>query len=89
MVSAQLLMLMDRNVRFDGRLRDLNEFGDSVTLLGVGCLLGAALGAVVGSLFDSAGLGAVVGLAVAILSWVVAVVWAHRRPQPPARHEVE
>jgi hypothetical protein len=89
MISTQLLMMTDRDVPFAARLRDLNEFGDSVNLLAAACLLAAALGAVAGSLFDHPGIGAVAGLAVAILTWTSAVIWAHKRPQPPARHRVE
>jgi hypothetical protein len=88
-VSAQLLMMMDRHKSWDKRFRNLNEGGDSFSLLGAGCLLGGALGAVVGSLFGAAGAGGAAGLGAGFLSWTVAVAWAHRRPQPPARHREE
>lgn len=85
-VSAQLLMMMGRRKPLATRLRSLDEGGDSSSLLIIGLLLGGALGAVIGSLFNNTGTGAAAGLGAGLLTWLLALVWAHKRPQPPARH---
>jgi uncharacterized membrane protein YsdA (DUF1294 family) len=85
-ISAQLLMMMDRRKPLAARLRNLNEGGDSSGLLFIGLLLGGALGAVIGSLFNHASTAAAAGAGVGLLSWLFGLIWAHRRPQPPARH---
>ncbi|WP_141854021.1 hypothetical protein [Kribbella jejuensis] len=85
-LSAQLLLLTARRRPLNSRLRDLATGGDSFTLLLAGLLTLGAIGAFVGSLAGTPATGASVGLLAAFLSWTVAVVRAHRRPQPPARH---
>jgi hypothetical protein len=88
-ISAQLLMMMERGETTGGRLQDLGTGGNAYNLLGAGFLLGGGIGAVVGSLFDAPGLGAGAGASAGFLSWLVAVIWASRKPQPPARHREE
>lgn len=86
-VSGQLLMLMDRHRSIVMRLRDLGWGGDAFGLLLVGVLTVGAAGAVVGSLFSAPGGGAAAGLVLALLIWTAALIWAHRQPQSPARHQ--
>jgi hypothetical protein len=86
-ISGQLLMLMERHRPIDKRLRDLGWGGDAFALLLVGMLTMGAAGAVVGSLFSAPGGGGLVGLVLALLLWSAVVIWAHRQPQPPARHQ--
>ena len=86
-ISAQILMLMERHRPIDKRLRDLGKGGDAYALLFVGMLTIGSIGAVVGSLFSAPGGGGAGGLVLALLTWTVAVMWAHRRPQRPARHQ--
>jgi len=85
-ISAQFLMMMGRRKPLAARLRSLGEGGDSTGLLFIGLLLGGALGAVIGSLFNHASTGAAAGAGVGLLSWFLGLIWAHKRPQPPARH---
>lgn len=86
-LCAQILLLMDRHRRLDKRLRDLGTGGDGCALLLVAALALGATGAVIGSLLGNPGTGAAAGLVVAILAWGIAAIRAHRRPQPPARHQ--
>jgi hypothetical protein len=86
-ISAQILMLMERHRPIDKRLRDLGKGGDAYSLLFVGMLTIGSIGAVVGSLFSGPGGGGAGGLVLALLTWTVAVTWAHRRRQRPARHQ--
>ncbi|MFF1823357.1 hypothetical protein ACFVWG_39010 [Kribbella sp. NPDC058245] len=85
-VSAQLLMLASRRRPLAARLRDLSESGDVATIGGAVLLMCGSLGALIGHLFNHPGDGAATGLAVALLAITIAVIWAHRRPQPPPRH---
>ncbi|WBQ06780.1 hypothetical protein [Kribbella sp. CA-293567] len=86
-ISAQIFMLTDRHRPIDQRLRDLGTGGAAFSLLFVGMLTMGSTGALVGSLFSAPGGGGAGGLVLALLSWTVAVILAHRRPQPPARHQ--
>ncbi|NIK56934.1 hypothetical protein [Kribbella shirazensis] len=86
-LSAQVLLLMERRRPLDKRLRDLGTGGDGCALLLAALLTLGATGAAIGSLLGSAGTGAAAGLALASLTWTTAVIHAHRRPQPPARHQ--
>jgi hypothetical protein len=86
LISAQVVMLMERGRSMRKRLRDLSWGGDASSLLLVAALMTGAVGAVVGSFRDGALFGAGVGAAVALLVWAVAVAWAHREPQTPPRH---
>ncbi|MEV0289218.1 MULTISPECIES: hypothetical protein [unclassified Kribbella] len=85
-ISVQVVILMERGRPMRKRLRDLGWGGDASSLLLVAALMTSAVGAVLGSLFDGALLGAGVGGLVALLVWAVAVAWAHREPQAPPRH---
>jgi hypothetical protein len=84
-ISAQVMMLMERGRSMRQRLRDLSGGGDASSLLLVAALMSGAVGAVVGSLGGGALVGGGVGIIVAMLGWTVAVAWAHRGPQSP-RH---
>jgi hypothetical protein len=84
-IDAQILMLMERHRPIDKRLRDLGWGGDAFGLLFVGMLTMGSIGAVVGSLVSAPGGGGAGGLALALLTWTVAVIWAHRRPQRSAQ----
>ncbi|GAA1580906.1 hypothetical protein GCM10009804_41880 [Kribbella hippodromi] len=89
-ISAQILMLMQRRRPAAKRLRDLGTGGDAYALLFAGMLTATATGAVAGSLLDAPGSGAAAGLVLAVLTWTAAVLWTHRRPstrrhQPPKR----
>lgn len=85
-ISAQLLMLSSRRKPLASRLRDLNEGGDMATIGGAAFLMCGSVGALLGHLLGSPGTGAAAGLAVALVATATAVIWAHRRPQPPPRH---
>lgn len=86
LISAQVGVLMERGRSMRKRLRDLSWGGDASSLLLVAALMTSAVGAVLGSLFDGALLGAGVGALLALLVWAVAVAWAHREPDTPPRH---
>ncbi|RZT20127.1 hypothetical protein EV649_3269 [Kribbella sp. VKM Ac-2569] len=86
-ISAQIVLLMGGRRPLDKRLRDLGTGGDAFALLWAAVLTMGAVGAVIGSLLDVPGAGGAVGVVLALLTWTAAVVWAHRRPQPPARHQ--
>ena len=86
-ISAQIVLLLGRRRPLDKRLRDLGAGGDAFGLLWAAVLTMGAAGAVIGSLLDVPGSGAAVGVVLALLTWIAAVIWAHRRPQPPARHQ--
>lgn len=85
-VSAQILMVMERRNSIGVRLRDLGVGGDGISLLGIASLIGGASGALLGDLLGSPSLGATSGLLLAICTWATAVVCAHLQPEPPARH---
>jgi hypothetical protein len=85
-ISGQVLMLMERGRSVRKRLRDLSLGGDASALLLVGALLCGALGMLLGSLWDRAVVGVVAGLVVDLMSWVAAVVWAHREEQQSPGH---
>lgn len=85
-ISTQIMMLMERHRAIDRRLRDLGMGGDAFSLLAIGMLTMGSAGAVVGSIVKAAGVGGAVGLALSLAVWTGAVLWAHRQPQPPARH---
>ena len=87
-VSGQLLMMMDRHQVLGEATQEPGVGGDALTLLGVGMLLGGALGAVVGSL-SAMPVGGAAGAGTGSVIWTAAVIWAHRRPQPPAQHRDE
>jgi hypothetical protein len=84
-ISAQVMMLMERGRSMRQRLRDLSGGGDASSLLLVAALMTGGVGAVVGSFGDGALAGGGAGVVVAVLGWTVAVAWAHRRPESP-RH---
>jgi hypothetical protein len=86
LISAQVVMLMERRRSLCERLRDLSWGGDASGLLLVAALMAGGVGAVVGSLLGGALIGAGVGSIVALLVWAAAVAWAHRGPQTPPRH---
>ncbi len=86
LVSAQLLVLSSRRKPLATRLRDLSEDGDTATIGGVAFLMCGSVGALIGHLLASPGTGAAAGTAVALVGTTIAVIWAHRRPQPPPRH---
>ena len=87
-ISAQILLLMARGRPLDKRLRDLGAGGgDAFGLLLIALLTLGAAGAFIGSLLHAPGPGAATGLALALLTWTTAAIQAHRRPQPPARHQ--
>ncbi len=86
-ISGQVLMLLERHRSIDKRLRDLGWGGDAFALLLVGMLTMGSAGAVVGSLFSAPGGGGAAGLVLALLTWTAAVIWAHRQPRSPARHQ--
>ncbi len=86
-ISAQIVLLTGGRRPLDKRLRDLGAGGDAFGLLWAAVLTMGAVGAVIGSLLDGAGAGGAVGVVLALLAWIAAVIWAHRRPQPPARHQ--
>jgi len=85
-LSAQLLLLMERDRPLAKRLRDLSTGGDAFSILFAAFLTLGTLGALLGSLLHAPAPGAATGLTLALLTWITAVVQAHRRPQPPARH---
>jgi hypothetical protein len=87
LISAQVLMLMERGRSMRRRLRDLSWGGDAASLLLVAALMTGAVGAVVGSFRDGAVIGGAAGMIVALLGWAVAVAWAHRQPESP-RHRM-
>ena len=85
-ISTQLLMLSSRRKPLTKRLRDLNEGGDAATI-GFAVLIScAALGAFIGHFFDAPGPGTAAGMAVALLAMAAAIIWSHKRRQPPPRH---
>ena len=87
LVSAQLLILMDRGVPVRKRLRDLGYGGDATFLLVVALLIGSALGAFIGYFLNAVGTGATVGLVSGGVVWLAAAAWAHTRPrQTPGTH---
>jgi hypothetical protein len=85
-ISAQLAMMLDRGRTVSQRLRDFGIGGDAFGLLYIAMLLLGATGALIGSLLAHPGPGAATGLALAVLSWLAAVVLAHRNPPGPGRH---
>jgi hypothetical protein len=85
-VGAQLLLLMHRRRPLDKRLRDLGPGGDAFGLLLAGLLTLGATGALTGSLLGSPAHGGAAGLLLALALWITAIIWAHNRPHPPARH---
>ncbi|MGW6280327.1 hypothetical protein [Kribbella sp. NPDC055071] len=89
LISAQVVMLMERGRSMRERLGDVSWGGDASSLLLVAALMTGAVGAVVGSLRGGALIGAGVGIVVALLAWAAAVAWAHRQqPQVPPRHRL-
>lgn len=86
-ISAQIVLLMGGRRPLDKRLRDLGTGGDAFGLLWAALLTMGAVVGVIGSLLGVAGAGGAVGVVLALLTWTSAVIWAHRRPQPPARHQ--
>ena len=85
-VGAQLLVLSSRRKPLATRLRDLSEGGDATMIGGTAILMCGSIGALMGHLLASPGTGAAAGMAVALVGTTIAVIWAHRRPQPPPRH---
>lgn len=85
-ISAQLTMMLDRHRTLVQRLQDLGWGGDAFGLLWIALLLSAATGALIGSLTNHPGPGAVIGLVIAIAGWVVAVVLAHRGTPARGKH---
>ncbi|MEU4604889.1 hypothetical protein AB0F43_18060 [Kribbella sp. NPDC023972] len=85
-ISAQVLMLMERGRSMRKRLRDLSWGGDASSILLVAALMTGSVGAVVGSLRNGAMVGGGAGMIIALLGWAAAVAWAHQQPQSPPRH---
>jgi hypothetical protein len=85
-ISAQVLMLMERGRPLDKRLRDLSWGGDASSLLLVAMLTVGASATVIGSLLGRPAIGGATGLVLALVIWTAAVVWAHRQSQLGPRH---
>ncbi|WP_432943427.1 hypothetical protein ACQPXM_00100 [Kribbella sp. CA-253562] len=85
-ISAQLSMMLDRSRTLSQRLRDLGGSGDAFGLHYIAMLMLGATGALFGSLLSHPGPGAATGLALALLTWLAAVVLAHRNPPGPGKH---
>jgi hypothetical protein len=86
-ISVQIVLLNGRRRSLGKRLRDLGWGGDAFGLLFGGVITIGATGTVVGSLLGSPGAGGAAGLVLALVTWTTAVVWAHRQPQSPPRHQ--
>jgi hypothetical protein len=82
LVSAQLLILMDRGVPLRKRLHEYGVGGDATFLLVAVLLVGSTVGAFAGYFLDAVGVGATVGLAVGFGGWIVAAAWSHTHPRP-------
>lgn len=85
-ISAQLAVMLDRGRTLSQRLRDLGTGGDAFGLLYIAMLVLGPTGTLLGSLLAHPGPGAAAGLALAVLTWLAAVVLAHRHRPGPGRH---
>jgi hypothetical protein len=83
-ISAQMAMLMDRDHTLAQKLRALGS--DAFGLLLIAALTLGSAGALIGSLLAHPGRGAATGLTLAVLTWLAAVVLAHRSPPGPGEH---
>lgn len=88
LLAGQIYLLLDREVSWRQRLHELGEGGDSWLVLLILCLIGAALGAPVGSLVADAYTGAALGSTATLCLWLFMVVRSssQRRPKPEGKH---
>ena len=84
-VSLSMLMLMDRGRTLGQRLRDFSIGGDGWALIITSGLVLTVAGAVVGSLFDQVDAGVTAGLAIAIMLWIIELIWANQQRTRSAR----
>ncbi|MEV6272970.1 hypothetical protein AB0L64_37780 [Kribbella sp. NPDC051936] len=71
-LSAQILLLMERDRPLAKRLRDLSTGGDALSILFAAFLTLGTLGALLGSLLHAPAPGAATGLTLALLTWITA-----------------
>ncbi|MEV5960209.1 hypothetical protein AB0L70_00515 [Kribbella sp. NPDC051952] len=76
LISAQLLVLMDRGVPLRKRLREFGVGGDATFLLVTVLLMGSTVGAFAGYFLGATGVGATIGLAVGVTGWLVGAAWS-------------
>jgi hypothetical protein len=83
-ISAQTAMLMDRDHTLSQKLRALGP--DAFGLLLIAALALGSAGALIGNLLAHPGPGGATGLTLAFVTWIAAVVLAHRNPPGPGKH---